>query len=75
LSARRKAKSVAEPKVLMPIFLPRRSSGLSMPLTVTTEKNGWLTRDDQHVGAGQPRGQERAAVNLREGRFAAEERR
>ncbi len=42
-SARRRAKSVAEPKVVMPIFLPRRSSGLSMPLVVTMEKNGELT--------------------------------
>ena len=39
-SAKRSAKSVAEPKVLMPIFLPRRSSGLSIPLVVTIEKNG-----------------------------------
>ena len=39
-SANRSAKSVAEPKVLMPIFLPRRSSGLSIPFVVMTEKNG-----------------------------------
>jgi hypothetical protein len=39
-SASLRAKSVAEPNVLMPTFLPRRSSGLSMPLVVIMKKKG-----------------------------------